>query len=140
MKIVINKCFGGFGLSNKGIEKYYTLQGMSCYFYKQTKYEYRDGVDEYTKVSTDNTDILTHTVSKDLGDITTGSLLNDHYLSCWDIERDNKFLVEVVETLGEEANGTCAELEIVDIPDDTNWHIEEYDGMEHIAEHHRTWE
>jgi hypothetical protein len=27
----------------------------------------------------------------------------------------------------------------VDIPDDVNWYIEEYDGNEHVAERHRTW-
>jgi hypothetical protein len=28
---------------------------------------------------------------------------------------------------------------VVEIPDDVNWQVEEYDGMEHIAEKHRTW-
>ena len=26
-----------------------------------------------------------------------------------------------------------------DTSDDVNWYIEEYDGMEHVAERHRTW-
>jgi hypothetical protein len=30
-------------------------------------------------------------------------------------------------------------LEIVEIPDDVEYTIEEYDGLEHIAEKHRTW-
>jgi hypothetical protein len=32
-----------------------------------------------------------------------------------------------------------AELEVVEIPDDVEWIIVDYDGMEHIAEKHRTW-
>jgi len=27
----------------------------------------------------------------------------------------------------------------VEIPDDVKWHIHEYDGLEHVAEDHRTW-
>jgi hypothetical protein len=30
-------------------------------------------------------------------------------------------------------------LRIVEIPDGVEWHISEYDGIEHIAENHRTW-
>ena len=56
------------------------------------------------------------------------------------IERDDPGLVKVVETLGGAANGMCAELRIVEIPTDVDWQIEEYDGMEHIAEKHRTWQ
>lgn len=48
-------------------------------------------------------------------------------------------LVAVVESLGKAANGACAELRIVEIPDDVDWTIEEYDGVEWVAECHRTW-
>lgn len=57
----------------------------------------------------------------------------------WDIPRDDPILVEVVEQLGEEANGRCAELKIVEVPDNVRWTIEAFDGMEHVAEVHRTW-
>ena len=56
-----------------------------------------------------------------------------------DIERDNPLLVQVVRDLGVKANGPFAELKIVDIPDDVAWHVDGYDGIEHIAEDHRTW-
>jgi hypothetical protein len=28
---------------------------------------------------------------------------------------------------------------VIEIPDDVEWIIVDYDGMEHIAEKHRTW-
>ena len=56
-----------------------------------------------------------------------------------DIARDNPELVKVVEEMGFAASGPCAHLEIVEIPDDVKWHIHEYDGVEHVAEDHRTW-
>jgi len=53
--------------------------------------------------------------------------------------RDNPKLVEVVETLGTKASGTCANLVIVEIPDDVEWFIDEDDGWETIRENHKTW-
>ena len=57
-----------------------------------------------------------------------------------DMKRDDPKLVACVETLGNKANGTHAELAAVEIPDDVDYIIEEYDGFEHIAEKHRTWD
>ena len=42
-------------------------------------------------------------------------------------------------TLGAEANGHCAGLKIVELPDDVNWQIERNGGVEHVSEVHRTW-
>ena len=47
--------------------------------------------------------------------------------------------IEMIEEEGTSINGPYAGLKIVEIPDDVNWYIEEYDGMEHVAERHRTW-
>jgi hypothetical protein len=55
------------------------------------------------------------------------------------IQRDDPFLVTVVESLKERANGKYTKLNIVEIPDNVDWTIEEYDGAEWIAEKHRTW-
>jgi hypothetical protein len=56
------------------------------------------------------------------------------------IPRDDEHLIAVVELMGKEANNRFSELKIVDVPDDVNWCIEEYDGREWVAERHRTWE
>jgi hypothetical protein len=56
-----------------------------------------------------------------------------------DINRDDPMLIQVVEEFGPLVNDRCSELRIVEIPDDVQWHIAEYDGYEHVAEDHRTW-
>lgn len=53
--------------------------------------------------------------------------------------RDDEALVEVVEELGDKANSRYSELKVVEVPDEVDWTIQEYDGAEWIAEVHRTW-
>lgn len=48
-------------------------------------------------------------------------------------------LVQVVEELGDKANGSFAKLVVVEVPEDVNWYISDYDGMETIEEVHRSW-
>jgi hypothetical protein len=55
------------------------------------------------------------------------------------IPRDDLKLAQVVEELGMAANGHCAELRIVAIPEDVRWEICDVGGVEHITEVHRTW-
>lgn len=61
-------------------------------------------------------------------------------LNEFDYERDHPLLVECVETLGDAASGKQSKLKIVEIPDDVEWEIAEYDGRESIEEKHRSWE
>ena len=57
-----------------------------------------------------------------------------------DIPRNDLDLVRVVETLGPEAaGGPGAELKVVEIPNDVDWEVVEHDGLEWVAEKHRTW-
>lgn len=115
MKIVINKCYGGFGLSDKAIEYYGELKNIGL-VKEEGKYFNLTGYSWYV------------------------SEINDeNFFFDRRIERNDSDLVRVVEELGEEASGKYAELQIVEIPDDVDWKIEEYDGIEWIAEKHRTW-
>jgi hypothetical protein len=98
-KIVVNRCYGGFNLSE-------TAKNM----YKQA---------------------------------TAGIQRPDHWHIITDVERDDPFLVQIVEIMGvQEASGDFSKLAIVEIPDDVpadGWIVQEYDGMEWVAEKHRTW-
>lgn len=54
-------------------------------------------------------------------------------------DRTDPILIEAVETLGKKADGSFARLSIIEIPDDVDYYIDDYDGMESIHEQHRTW-
>jgi len=115
MKVVINGCYGGFSLSHKAFLKLREMKNKHALEEPDYEEPYGDG-------STRGT----------WGIDKVGFFLRD-------IPRDDKDLLEVIELLGEEANGECARLEIVEVPDGVEWEIDEYDGNEHVAEKHRTW-
>lgn len=109
-KIVINACHGGFGLSHEAMMRYAEIKGIHL-IWKQDR-----SLKHYYK----------------------DSVSDDNYFSD-NIPRDDPALVQVVEELGDDAAGHYSELKIVEIPDDVEWHIAEYDGLEHVAENHRIW-
>ena len=53
--------------------------------------------------------------------------------------RKHNSLVVLVEEMGEAANGGFTKLKVVEIPDDVEYNIYDYDGMETIHEKHRSW-
>lgn len=63
----------------------------------------------------------------------------DFPLYAWAIPRIDDNLISVIEELGHESWGKFSELKIVEIPDDVEWEIAEYDGVEWVAEKHRKW-
>lgn len=113
MKIVINRDFGGYGLSDQAVREYGKRKGLNLV---------EDGPDDHG---------FTYFYVNEIDE--------NNYFSDREIERNDPVLVEIVERLGSEANGRYSDLKIVEIPDDVDWEVMEYDGMEHIAEKHRTW-
>ena len=139
MKVVVNRCYGGFGLSDKACEMVMRRKGLDCFRYKQTKYNFQDGANEYTRYEKfDNNDLFVHYQTVDLGE-KVDKLPNETYWWHGKLERDDADLIAVVEELGKEANGRFSALEVVEIPDGVNWEIDDYDGMETIEEVHRSW-
>jgi hypothetical protein len=93
-RIVINRCYGGFGLSNLAAKRYRELAWIP----------------------------------------------EEELFWTYDIPRDSKILLQVIDELGvEKTSGPHAELKVVEVPEGVKWHIADYDGMEHIAEDHRQW-
>lgn len=136
MKIVINTCLGGFRLSQKAAKRYAEIKGVALYILPGPAivgptYSW---VPESERTNQSNFSGLTAEERQ-----ATNNLYRAQTLTPRDIPRDDPALVRAVEELGAEASGRFASLEAVEIPDDVIWHIEEYDGLEHIAEAHRTW-
>ena len=63
----------------------------------------------------------------------------DQSFSIHNIDRHDVTLVSIVLMLGERASDVYSRLKIVEIPDGTEYFIQEHGGMEWIAESHRTW-
>ena len=141
MKVVINACFGGFGLSNPAMIEYAKRKyDIDLYFYKRIYGE--NDSKTYVKIDPEVSKNGWYDMStKDLGETFEGDFTDYFYYESFyeDESRACPILVDIVERMGKEASGSCANLVIVEIPDDVEYVIEEYDGNEHIAEKHRTW-
>lgn len=123
-KIVYNACYGGFGLSYKAVMRYAELKGIKLWA------STRNAGDFETVIPYDGTGkkpwIIHYRTTEDPS-------VKDNYFSERDIPRNDTALVQVVEELGEDANGDCAYLEIEDIPEGTLYRIDEYDGRESVC-------
>lgn len=124
-KIVFNTCFGGASLSDKAIERYAELKGITLYreenpggWHLESHYYLCPESERRTWLDTDPTH-------------------NDMYFSCRDIlaDRTDPVLIQVIEELGDAANGWAADLQITELPAGTQYHIHEYDGSERIMTH-----
>jgi hypothetical protein len=127
MKVVINKCYGGFGLSLEAVAK---LKGCG-HIKKMKRSEYfklAPYVEDKQKQA-DHLRICNVLANK------THVYTDEHRNS----SRDCPELVRVVEEMGDKSSGRHSKLDIVEVPDGVEYTIEEYDGQEHIAEVHRTW-
>lgn len=102
MKIVINKCYGGFSISKEAAE-FMAARG-----------------NEVAKKELEESQKL-------------GSWYGYEY------SRVDLDLIAAVEELGDKANGEFAKLKVVEIPDDVEYEIQDYDGIETIHEKHRGW-
>ena len=96
MKIVINTCYGGFGLSKEAFGRWREAKNLDA---DDPMYEFDS-----------------------------------------DIPRNDTDLIKIVEQMGDRSAGDFANLKIIEVPDDVDWYIEEYDGREWVAERHRTWD
>lgn len=110
MKIVVNKCFGGFAVSRACAE---FMASLGC---ERAKKELEKSIEE------------------------------KHYYGFGYVEgmdggydRTSEYLIKAVEALGKEASGDCSNLKVIEIPDDVDYEIDEYDGIESVHEKHRSW-
>lgn len=155
MKLVLNKCYGGFGLSPKAIKRIAELQGRECYFFKDTfspsghlpvTIEEAEKLTFFSAFSIQNPDeylanekdwhSMTMEERQESNKKYSSVYLNSNYGYT---ERNDPILLQVVNELGEEASGKLAELRIIEIPDGIEWDIDDYDGIETAHERHMSW-
>lgn len=158
MKIILNKCFGGFGFSPKVYVEYAKRKGIDLFVYDEkcsNEFIYETiyfkipleqiTFDNYSYINVNNRLFLPHFCTMDLGDSFSNKdkqkydafkehllYLNEHY-------RTDEVLISIVEDLGSEANGKFADLKIVEIPDDLDYVIDDYDGRETLHQNVPTW-
>ena len=145
MKVVINKCYGGFSVSLDGC-RWMAERGHEAAKKEVADYEEELRTFEHYKTH----GVLPGEGEESIRRFRTGMFdisikynkLPDFH-SGSDFERHDPLLVACVEELGGEhrkgASGECAKLAIVEVPDGVDYEIQEYDGQEWIAEKHRTW-
>jgi hypothetical protein len=129
-KVVINVCFGGFGLSKEA-----ELNLIGCPHVKLMEpSEYYGERDGWEKKLADD-------VKRGWIQLSEGKVVLDEHRSTYESSapRECPRLIEVVESMGEKANGEFAKLRVVEIPSGIEYEIDEYDGNESIDEVHRTW-
>jgi hypothetical protein len=140
-KVVINDTYGGFGLSHEAILLYLDKCGLPVWTEKNAKFSglipftyYLVPPEERIKGDPDNWHEMTLAERQAHNAAYSKTVFYDR-----DVARDDPYLVQVVEELGDNASGRHAKLKVVEIPADVDWEISEYDGNEHICEKHRTW-
>ena len=156
MKLVINGCYGGFGLSARAVARIAEIEGRPCFFFRRdmgaglhapqipTTMEEIEDDQKYIRIGMwsayDIPDISIlpsqedwHSKSMDERRASNEEWNKHSHESRYD--RDKRHyapLVQAVEELGERANGGFAKLKVVDIPDGVDYEIDEYDGVESI--------
>jgi len=141
LEIVINTCPGGYGLSRQAILRYAELSGFELHPVKLDSYDLQTVLAVPDTAPLEPISIL-HPVYWLRKPFAIGEKITDNTDFFWpsEIERADPILVRVVRELGETANGECARLKIVEIPDGVEFEIEESEtGAETIHEKHRTW-
>jgi hypothetical protein len=104
-KVAINCCYGGFSISEAAVQLAREISGNPTW----------GGV-------------VLHCEEESPGNYDWGS----YHL--WETERTDPVLIQVIETLGDKANGAHSDLCIATVAPGRHYRIREYDGYESIEE------
>lgn len=144
MKIVINADFGGFGLSEAAYE-WLIAKGVPV---RKHMNQERGDDGLFKPQPLNDGEVIFDRELTPPGECRFNDIyhkykpngLSGRYWDCWTEEnRTHPLVVGVVEALGSDANGKCAALKVIEIPDGVDYEIAQYYGSEHVAEKHRTW-
>ena len=139
-KIAINSCYGGFGLSEEVLMRYAELQGYKPGIYVEDEFHTKVIIVPRSEYIEQNNLVKSlRGGDKDLYH-QERKVLEGMVVWGFDIKRDDPLLIRAIEETGEKESSDClGAIKVVEIPDDVDWEIKEYDGAEWVAERHRTW-
>lgn len=137
-KIVVSRCFGGFGLSEEAVRYYAALKGITLYPEKGP-YSSLAGPTWYIVPKDKRTPKINWQKASTKERIAYNEAYSKEVFSDIDTPRDDPALIKTVEDLGKAASNRFSDLQVVEIPDDVKWVIDEYDGLETVKEEHRSW-
>lgn len=137
-KVILNKCFGGFDVSKEAYELYAKKKGLELFCYEMDIKDIKKPIYRY---ATKKISLFNNYFIKDFGN--NVRITNEDYekynLYLDTSHREDPILIEVIEELGEKANGRFGELKIVEIPDELDYVIDEYDGIETLHQKVQEW-
>jgi hypothetical protein len=128
VRVVYNACYGGFGLSKEACQRYWDIKGQQVWI-EDVKWGFtiwlvppdkrlkQKSGEKFTAMSMDERIAYNRAHSK----------------QTWydrDVDRHDPVLVQVVEELGDKANGDFAKLRIEEVSGP--YRIDEYDGNESV--------
>ncbi len=128
-KVVYNAKYGGFSLSREACQRYWELQG------KEVWIEDGDFMNMFTVWLVPPKERVKQ---KNWSSMTTDERIaynrkyNEQTWYDRNVSRHDPILVQVVEELGDKANGMCAKLAIEEVSGP--YRIDEYDGFETVKE------
>lgn len=151
-KVIINKCFGGYGFDPFTVQKYADEKGIKLYWYKRAFNTYRsDPKEDMIKIpfeiiaKDDGLRMEYIALTKDMGDTYVRDWKDENaYADEFDINNDDAsrtdpVLIDVIEKYGDANVHGCHAPTVVEVPDGIEWMIEEYDGFETLHEKHRVF-
>lgn len=151
-KVIINKCFGGYGFDPFTVQKYADAKGVQLYWYKRDYNVDVDALKEYmvktpfeTIMKDDSLRMGYAALTRDVGDTYIRDWKNENALADEfgikndDSSRTDPVLIGIIEKYGDANAHGCHAPTVVEVPDGVEWMIEEYDGFETLHEKHRVF-
>jgi hypothetical protein len=130
-KVVYNACYGGFNLSREACERYWEIKGQQVWIEEDKQFKSLDMFTVWLVSPEERPKKPEPWYSAPVEERIAFN--KKHSEQTWydrDVSRHDPILVQVVEELGEKANGSCARLAIEEVSGP--YRIDEYDGFESV--------
>jgi hypothetical protein len=132
-KVVYNVCHGGFSLSKEACQRYWDIKGQQVWIEEDTQFKSLGLFTVWLVAPEDRIPSKEGNAFYSMSMDERVAYNRAHSKQTWynrDVCRHDPVLVQVVEELGDKANGTCAKLKIDEV--DGPYRIDEYDGFESV--------